>query len=225
MLVVPDPQAILFDIGMTLVFPAGDVLAAALQGQGIHNVNPSAAEIALARAAEAHHFGAGHESRVESVGRAWSALLGVEASAGLAAWRHAAADESLYSTFDQDSASVLATIRARSIKTAAVSNSTNDLRDELAGLGILQSFDAVVSSADGHREKPHPDTFRAAAAELNVALSESWFVGDGLINDVLGSSLAGVGQQVVVDRYGIYCDLPCPRVGSMKELLSLLDAR
>lgn len=207
-----------------MIFPTGGVLASSLQRHGIHDVDPTAAEIALARAAEAHHFGAGHESQVESVGRAWSALLGVEVGAGLDAWRFAAADDRLYSTFDQDSASVLAAIRARGIKTAAVSNSTNDLRDELAVLGILHSFDAVVSSADGHRDKPHPDMFLAAGDELDVELSASWFVGDGLINDVLGSSLAGVGQQVVLDRYEIYRDLPCPRVGSMRELLILLDA-
>lgn len=218
------PQAVLFDIGMTMIFPSGDVIA-----REVHRLAPSSgiqgaeAARALAIAAEAHHFYLGGAvSDPDRVGWAMGYLLGLPPDIGMQAWRAAGACGDLYSILDPDSVLVLQALRRAGIKTAAVSNALNGVHEELAAFGLLPHFDIVIGSCDGYPDKPDPAMFEAALGKLGTQPSAAWHVGDGLINDVLGASRAHIGEQILVDRYGIYTKPPCPMVGSMSELLKVV---
>lgn len=218
------PQAVLFDIGMTMIFPSGDVIA-----REIHRLSPgsgiqgAAAAHALAVAAEAHHFRVGGKTgEPDQVGWLLGHLLGLAPNIGIQAWRAAGECKDLYSILDPGSVPVLQALRHAGVKTAAVSNALNCVHDELAAFGLLTHFDVVIGSSDGYPDKPDPAMFEAALGKLGVPASDAWHVGDGLINDVLGASRARISEQILVDRYGIYASPPCPTVGSMDELLMIV---
>lgn len=218
------PQAVLFDIGMTMIFPSGDVIAREIRhlapGSG---VQPADAARALAIAAEAHHLHIGGAvSDSDRVGLVMGHVLGLPPDVGVEAWRAAGAREDLYSILDPHSVPVLHALRHAGVKTAAVSNALNCVHEELAEFGLLPHFDIVIGSSDGYPDKPEPRMFEAALEKLGTEPSEAWHVGDGLINDVLGASLARIGEQILIDRYGIYAKPPCLTVGSMHDLLKIV---
>lgn len=218
------PQAVLFDIGMTIIHPCGDILAHEIgllvPGCGVQG---SQALRALALAAEAHHLDIGCVgSDSDRVGWVMGHLLGLTPELGIRAWRAASARPDLYSLLDPHAVPVLEALHRAGIRTAAVSNALNCIEDELEAFGLLPHFDVVIGSGDGYPEKPGTAMFEAALDVLGTRATGAWHVGDGLINDVLGASIAGIAQQILVDRYGIYTKPPCPTISSMGELLKVV---
>jgi FMN phosphatase YigB (HAD superfamily) len=209
---------------MTMIFPDGQALARELNRAAPESfVEPECAARALAVAAEMHHFQFTQGGRAaDAIGASLAFQLGIPLEAGIAAWYSAMAVDDLYSVLDSFSLTVLEALQSKGIKTAAVSNASNCLKAELAAHGLLGGFDVAIGSNEGYREKPHAEMFEAAIAALGVDKARTWHVGDGLINDVLGSARAGVGVQVLVDRYGIYSDPPCLVVRSMRHLYDVV---
>jgi HAD superfamily hydrolase (TIGR01509 family) len=220
------PAAVLFDVGMTLIYPSGDVMVRVLDDivPG-HSVNADQAARALAIAAEAHHYNIGPSTEpTDIVGLMWGNLLDLPDGCGAAAWKACTQTRELYSVLDPDAACILAALRHRGVKTAAVSNATNSLRDELAEFDLIQLLDVAIGSNEGYREKPHPDLFLAATTALGVDPQQCWHVGDGLINDILGASRAHIDVQILIDRYDVHRRPPCLRVRSMRDLRELVSA-
>ncbi len=77
-----------------------------------------------------------------------------------------------------DAVPTLAALRARGIRTAAVSNVGFDLRPVLDGLGLLEHLDAVVLSYEVGAVKPEPAIFAAACEAVSVAPADALMVGD-----------------------------------------------
>ena len=77
-----------------------------------------------------------------------------------------------------DAVPTLAALRARGIRTAAVSNVGFDLRPVLDGLGLLEHLDAVVLSYEIGAVKPEPAIFTAACEAVGVAPADALMVGD-----------------------------------------------
>jgi HAD superfamily hydrolase (TIGR01509 family) len=77
-----------------------------------------------------------------------------------------------------DAAPVLAALRARGIRTAAVSNVGFDLRPALSALGLLAHLDACVLSYEVGAVKPDPVIFRAACAAVGADPAATLMVGD-----------------------------------------------
>jgi HAD superfamily hydrolase (TIGR01509 family) len=77
-----------------------------------------------------------------------------------------------------DAVPTLAALRARGIRTVAVSNVGFDLRPVLDGLGLLAHLDAVVLSFEVGAVKPEPEIFTAACEAVGVAPAEALMVGD-----------------------------------------------
>jgi HAD superfamily hydrolase (TIGR01509 family) len=90
-----------------------------------------------------------------------------------------------------DAAATLAALRARGIRTAAISNVGFDLRPVLAGLGLLAELDAVVLSCEVGAVKPDPAIFRVACDAVGVAPAEALMVGDHAAADG-GAAGAGI---------------------------------
>jgi HAD superfamily hydrolase (TIGR01509 family) len=77
-----------------------------------------------------------------------------------------------------DALPTLAALRARGVRTAAVSNVGFDLRPVLDGLGLLGQLDAVVLSCEAGAVKPDVEIFLAACRAVGVAPGETLMVGD-----------------------------------------------
>ncbi|KGI66767.1 HAD-IA family hydrolase [Mycobacterium rufum] len=110
------------------------------------------------------------------------AYLHVLRESGLA--RHHA--ESLYAkvidpaswTAYPDTATVLAGLKARGIKTAVVSNIAFDIRPAFERIGAAGDVDAFVLSFELGAVKPDPAIFTAALDRLGVAADRALMVGD-----------------------------------------------
>ena len=95
----------------------------------------------------------------------------------------------------EDASRVLQGLLQMGIPMCVVSNSifsSDLLRNDLEGLSIIQAFRFVVSSAEFGFRKPHPSIFLDAVNKLNATPSTTWYVGDLWVNDVLGSTEAGL---------------------------------
>jgi putative hydrolase of the HAD superfamily len=101
--------------------------------------------------------------------------------------------QALVHAYDQ-AAKVLPDLRADGYRLALVSNYNHGgvLREALARLDLLPSFDAVVVSGEVGVLKPHPRIFRAATDALGVAPHEAVMVGNDVDADVRGAKEAGL---------------------------------
>ena len=174
------------EVGVTLDADAAPVLAAELEAAGrpgpwsAANVPPAVADAYAARDLDpgAHRAG----------------FVGV---LGTIALPHPRLAEALYErvlvphgwTAYPDAAPVLRELRARGVRTAAVSNIGFDARPILAGLGLLEHLDAVVLSYEVGATKPSPEIFRAACAAVRAEPAETLMVGDNAVDDTGGLAL------------------------------------
>lgn len=73
---------------------------------------------------------------------------------------------------------------------------TNDFRegtlDALNRLGLSNTFQSVVTSGDAPKNKPEPEPFLLAAAQLGIQPEECAMVGDNLVSDVTGAKRVGM---------------------------------
>ncbi len=79
----------------------------------------------------------------------------------------------------------------------AISNGNADI----ARVGLAPVFSFAISASQFGRAKPHPSTFRAAAAAAGVTLGELIHVGDDPHSDVAGARALGM-HAVWVNRHG-----------------------
>lgn len=86
---------------------------------------------------------------------------------------------------------VLQALTAAGWRHAIVSNHVPELRDVVAGLGILHYFDHIFCSAHIGVEKPNALFFRTVLEALG-ACEESWVIGDNPRADIAGGKAAGL---------------------------------
>jgi putative hydrolase of the HAD superfamily len=92
----------------------------------------------------------------------------------------------------------------------------------LAGMGVADLFDAVVTSVEVGRRKPHPAVYATALDRLGVTAAEAVFVGDSVGPDYAGPTAAGM-RAYLIDPVGV---APVPddrRLGSVLDLASVLS--
>ena len=77
-----------------------------------------------------------------------------------------------------DTATVLAGLHQRGIKTAVVSNIAFDVRDAFRAIGVADDVDEFVLSFEVGAVKPQPEIFHTALSRLGVDASEALMVGD-----------------------------------------------
>lgn len=216
----------LFDIGLTVIHPNGEYMLAEARAEvPAFDAAPHHLVAALLLAAEARHLplplgldGAG------KVAVAWGALVGLPAEAAFRVWQRMMAREDLYCELDPEAVTLFEELRRRRIEVAAVSNSDGTLEAELRHFGLDRYFDAVIDSTAASAQKPAPAIFHVAFDTLGVTAQECWFVGDGLVNDVLGAQGVDIGLGVLYDRFGLYRHLPAvARISRLTDLHIWLD--
>ena len=98
-----------------------------------------------------------------------------------------------------DAASALAVLRRRGLALVCVSNWDYALPDVLAGCGLAEALDGVVTSAGAGARKPDPAIFVAALELAGCGPAEALHVGDSLAEDVQGARAAGI-EALLIDR-------------------------
>ena len=97
---------------------------------------------------------------------------------------------------------VLATLRARGVALAVVSNFDSRLSSLLEALGLATFFDAVVCSGEVGVAKPDRAIFAHALAALGVQAPQALHVGDSRKADYDGARAAGI-DALLVDRRAV----------------------
>ncbi len=125
-----------------------------------------------------------------------------------------------------DVAPCLEKLHQTDLKMGVVSNidSTEELRKGLEDLNLTYYFQAIVASGAVGYAKPHPEIFRIASRELNLATSALVHVGDLYAVDVVGAQSAGV-TGILIDRDDKLLNVGCPRLRSLEELPSMVESR
>jgi putative hydrolase of the HAD superfamily len=222
-------RTLLLDAGGVLVRPDFERVAETLRSHGV------AAEAGALRAAEAPSKRELDQPPTEGLAtdeeRGWvyfNLLLrhgGIARSAGtdaalveLKAWhdRH-----NLWASVPEGVGEALGAFKRAGLRLAVVSNANGTVRHLLDRLGLLDSFEVVVDSAEEGVEKPDPRIFQIALERMGAEAGEAMHVGDIYQVDVVGARAAGL-RVVLVDEAGLYPDADCPRVRSLAELAAHL---
>jgi putative hydrolase of the HAD superfamily len=179
---------------------------------------------ALLLAAEARHLPFPRGEGDARVAATWGMLLGLPPDVAQRAWARAIARHDLYDRLDPEAEALLDGLRARGALIAAVSNSDGTLGAELVRFGLRDRFDAVVDSTLVGVEKPNRLIYEEGCKALGLAPAECWFLGDGLVNDVIGPQGAEVALGVLYDRLDLYSHLTgIARVRRLRDFLDLVD--
>lgn len=213
------PTWIAFDIGGTLIHPAAADFAATFGSRGI---DPVLGEAAFVRASEAYHWSRGSIHRIPALIQFLSKEFGILEKVAEEVVSDLVSAE-LYRDTDPCAAGVLRDLRESGLAIGVLTNNEGQGKAQLGGAGLLHLVDVVVESASLGVEKPDLEAFEALAWRIGHPVSAGWYVGDGLINDLLGSMLAGFGRSILLDRFNQWRDLPQGiKIGSLAELPRLL---
>lgn len=104
-----------------------------------------------------------------------------------------------------DARPVLEHLAAAGLKLAVVANWDISLHDVLARLGLVRSFETVVTAAAVGASKPDPRPFQVALERLGVEAALCVHVGDDPLTDMAGAEAAGMSA-LLVDRSGHAAD-------------------
>jgi putative hydrolase of the HAD superfamily len=118
----------------------------------------------------------------------------------------------------EHAAATLAGLRARGLRTAVVSNADGRVEALLQQTGLGPHLELVLDSHYEGIEKPDPEIFRRALARMDVPAERAAYVGDIYSIDVLGARAAGM-TPILVDPAGVYPEVDCLRIASLRELL------
>jgi putative hydrolase of the HAD superfamily len=118
---------------------------------------------------------------------------------------------------------VLEALRARGLRLTVVSNANGTLCAHMERLGLTHCLDCVLDSQDLGVEKPDPRLFEIALERSSASPAKTIHVGDLYNVDVVGARSAGI-RGVLLDEAGLYADADCPRVRSLAELVTRIDA-
>lgn len=101
-----------------------------------------------------------------------------------------------------DAAAVLDRMDARGIRLGIITNGDIAFQSaKLAGLGITDRFEHVITSGQFGVAKPDPRIFVHACEEFGVPVERAMYVGDRLRTDAIGAASAGL-TGVWLDRGG-----------------------
>lgn len=113
----------------------------------------------------------------------------------------------------------LEALRRLGMPMGVLSNFSMHLRGLLHRLGLRGFFDFVIVSAEVKAAKPGSRIFDLAACRVGRPRHRLLYVGDHLGDDVEGARGAGL-DAVLIDRQDKHRDAPCPRIGSLTDLVA-----
>ncbi|CAN7494956.1 HAD family hydrolase [Paenibacillus sp. LjRoot153] len=91
-------------------------------------------------------------------------------------------------------------------------------------LGIREYLSTIIISESVNVKKPDKKIYAIALEEINISASDTWYIGDHPVNDILGSSSAGLTPVWIrgIHPWTEGHDEPSYQIDSINQLLSLL---
>lgn len=117
----------------------------------------------------------------------------------------------------------LEALSRRGLRLTVVSNANGTLCAHMERLGLARHVHCVLDSCDFGVEKPDPRLFEIALERSGAQASSTIHVGDLYQVDVVGARAAGL-RGVLLDEKGLYEGVDCPRVRSLAELVTRVEA-
>jgi len=120
-----------------------------------------------------------------------------------------------------DTRPLLEDLTTRGFKLGVISNATDLARRVMGHLGLTRYFQTIVISSEVGVRKPDIEIFLLAARLANIHPSRAVYIGDKYSVDVIGARKAGMNS-ILIDRTGVYTDLHCLRIESLREIRRFL---
>jgi HAD superfamily hydrolase (TIGR01549 family) len=218
---MPMLKAVVFDVDFTIARPGPDLGPLGYQRAGdrfglrLDPLRYEAARLAALETLERHpELEHDEEIWILFTQRIVEGMGGVGDTYGCAAeltraWENAGN----FDLFD-DAVPVLGLLRAHGLKVGLLSNSARDLGRFVTHHDL--AVDAVLTSRDHGKTKPHEAIFLRMLELLDVAPREAVMVGDQLEDDIEGARAVGM-QALLIDRDGRHPDVP----GRLADLRAL----
>jgi putative hydrolase of the HAD superfamily len=121
----------------------------------------------------------------------------------------------------------LCALHAQGIRLGIVTNGETPFQDpKIQQLSIRRYLSTVVISEAIQVQKPDPRIFVHALSEIGCQASETWFVGDHPVNDVLGAAAVGLRAIWLTGGCPWPADRPAPQwqIATLGELVDLVHS-
>lgn len=221
----PSPEVVLFDVGNTLLFPNWTRILASLVDRGLQ---PTSDQLrALERRTKKEFDEMVTTGKVDH-GFWWMfyghllELLNVPDEQMQTALTRATQNSGNWDQIRPGTRELLDKIGAK-YRIGVISNADGKIANVLSVCGICDCFLTITDSGIVGHEKPHPAIFAAAVEAMNTRPEKALYVGDVYSVDYVGATRSGM-QAMLMDVSGAYRETDLPRVESLEELRSKLDA-
>jgi putative hydrolase of the HAD superfamily len=236
---MPQPKAVLLDVGGIFHLPDHDRIVAAFERGG---VGIPSDVLDRAHYSGAAQFTVDYDGELDWKGR-WRAYLDAymtaagitETDAGVREEVHTHLDSEfatgeLWSRIIPGSVDGLRALVATGIHVGVVSNADGTVAQRLAAQEVLQvgpgigvEVACVIDSGAVGISKPDPRIFHLALEVIGVDAADAWYVGDMPGIDVVGARAAGMWP-IVMDPYDLQAAADYARVSSLDEVAKMISA-
>jgi FMN phosphatase YigB (HAD superfamily) len=230
---VPEPEAVLLDVGGVLLLPDHDRMLGALSRAGFAPV----VEV-LDRA----HYAGAAQLVADVVDAAWPeywkhyleayvTACGVPDDLRADALEHLGSEFAVAASWTRVAPGAiegLRELRATGVRLGIISNADGTIEQMLrerdvahVGPGAGVEMECIIDSGVVGVAKPEPRIFEIALDAMGVAATDAWYVGDMPAFDVAGARNAGL-RPFLMDPDQLHLDADYDRVGSLAELAGLV---
>ncbi|KRF03315.1 hypothetical protein ASG89_22990 [Paenibacillus sp. Soil766] len=121
---------------------------------------------------------------------------------------------------------VLEQLKSHGIKLGIITNGGSFSQNrKIDALGIREYLSTIIISESVNVKKPDEKIFAIALEEINMCASDTWYIGDHPVNDILGAASAGLTPVWIrgIHPWTEGHDEPSYQIDSINQLLSLLQ--
>jgi HAD superfamily hydrolase (TIGR01549 family) len=223
-MISPSPlKAILFDVGQTIFSPDYIFLKDMLAGFGVHTtVEVLGKGAALGRE---KFFRGNHGEQWKDYFMFWLRYAGappqdLEAMLKLIHERHQR--EHLWNYLEPTARQTFDALQQLGLRLGIISNADGTVASLLQQHGLAHFFACLIDSHLVGVEKPSPEIFQLALAQLELSAASCLYVGDNYDKDVRGARNAGL-TPILIDPYDVVPENDVVKIKTLAEVVSLVN--
>lgn len=219
------PDAIVFDCGNTMVTVDRVAFDAVFRAQGFSETECQRLEATFPVAGDLQLLEVPGVTSMRPFYDWWAFAAGVDQATAPNRIEKALQSGTIFSTSNTSLRPLFQELASLGVLIAVVANDDGELPQELVDLEVADLVSVAISSHEVGIRKPAPSIYQVASEALGVPASASWFVGDSLMNDVLGPQLAGFARSILFDPRRTRRLVPVERIEDLDELADMVRGR